>query len=365
MLKLIWKSVKKDSRGSRHFISLYIIFVKTQLIKIMEMQQLVADFTNQLREAIEIGESSNINNHSAEIKNVVISGLGGSGIGADLVGAICADQLKVPFNVNKGYFAPKYIDPSSLVLISSYSGNTEETLNVLEEVKDSGAKVCAVSSNGKVIEVSKERSFDHIQIPGGKPPRACLGYSFVQQLYVLNSLGLINDSFKSDLKKAIELLDAESDNIKAEAMKLSNNLNGKIPVLYVEDRMEAVAVRWRQQINENSKMLCWHHVVPEMNHNELVGWRIVNHDLAVVFLRNNDDFSRNQQRMELNKEVMKDYTPHIFDVFSKGESMLEKALYLIHLGDWLSVYLASELNMDAVEVKVIDKLKSSLASMEW
>ncbi|NNC94388.1 MAG: bifunctional phosphoglucose/phosphomannose isomerase [Chitinophagales bacterium] len=329
------------------------------------MNQLIASFPEQLKEAMEIGKKANIKQHDKEIRNVVVSGLGGSGIGGSLVAAICADQLKVPFIVNKGYTCPEFIDEHSLVIISSYSGNTEETLNVLKEVLKKNAKMVCVSSGGKVIEQAHTHQKDFIQIPGGKPPRACLGYSFVQQLYILKALNLINGDFEQQLLDGIHLLEQEKSFIHTEAGNLANHLNGKIPVLYIEDRMEAIAIRWRQQINENSKMLSWHHVVPEMNHNELVGWRNENQDLAVIFLRNSDDFNRNKQRMDLNMKLMHQYTSSVFEVFSKGSSFIEKALFLINVGDWLSVYLASNSEMDAVEVKVIDKLKSSLAEMEW
>jgi glucose/mannose-6-phosphate isomerase len=127
--------------------------------------------------------------------------------------------------------------------------------------------------------------------------------------------------------------------------------------------MEPVAVRLRQQINENSKALCWHHVVPEMNHNELVGWTEKNENLAVLYLRNDDDYSRNVVRMDINKKIIGQYAGDIIEVYSKGESLAEKALYLVHLGDWISWYLAELRGVDALEVNVIDFLKGELAKV--
>jgi glucose/mannose-6-phosphate isomerase len=124
--------------------------------------------------------------------------------------------------------------------------------------------------------------------------------------------------------------------------------------------MEPVAIRWRQQINENSKELSWHHVIPEMNHNELVGWRNQEDDLYVIFLRNENDYERIQQRMDINKGIISKYAKAV-EIYSKGVSHVEKALYFIHLGDWISYYIAAEKDIDAVEVKVIDYLKSELA----
>jgi len=127
--------------------------------------------------------------------------------------------------------------------------------------------------------------------------------------------------------------------------------------------MEAVAVRLRQQLNENSKILCWHHVVPEMNHNELVGWRKENNDLAVIYLRNDDDYQRNQVRININKEIISSYTNTIIEIDSKGASLIERAIYLVHLSDWISFHLATLRGVDPVEIKVIDYLKGELGKV--
>jgi glucose/mannose-6-phosphate isomerase len=180
---------------------------------------------------------------------------------------------------------------------------------------------------------------------------------------VLCGLNLISANFKSDLNKSVELLDSESANIKKDSRALAEKLIGKIPAIYAAANYEGVAVRLRQQIDENSKMLCWHHVFPEMNHNELVGWTEKHEEVAVIMLRNSDDYFRTQKRMDICKEIFRKYTPHIFEVWSKGNSQLEKAMYLIHFGDWISWYIAEIKNIDAVEVKVIDYLKGELSKI--
>lgn len=325
------------------------------------MDQLIANFTRQLKEGIEIGSRSNISKPENEIRNVVVIGLGGSGIGGNLVREFVDEELKVPFEVSKDYFIPGYVNENTLIIASSYSGNTEETLQSLEVVLERNAKVVCVSSGGKLIEIAREKGLDFITIPGGNPPRASLAYSLVQQLFILYYLELIGDQFKANLQSAITLLDDQEEDIKAEAKELAARLINKIPIIYVTTPMASVAVRFRQQINENAKMLCWHHVIPEMNHNELVGWRIKSKDWAVVLLRNSDDYSRNQQRIEINKEIIGKYAEDIIEIYSQGNSHIERALYLIHLTDWVSFYLAELREVDAVEVKVIDFLKGSLA----
>ena len=329
----------------------------------MKMNELISEFPKQLKESLEIGKKVKVSKPDKPIQNVLVSGLGGSGIGANLVGELVADEIKVPFAVNKDYFIPDFVNENTLVIISSYSGNTEETVNALNLARTKKAKIVCVSSNGKILQIASENDLDHVQIPGGRPPRASLGYSFVQQLFILKELGLISDKRINEVSKAIELIEAEEENIKKLAKDYAEKLHNKFPIIY--GTSEAVAVRMRQQLNENSKILACHHISPEMNHNELVGWRDRNNDLAVVFLRNDNDFERNKQRIEISKNIVSNYTDNIYEINSKGESKTERSLYTIQLIDWISYELAQLREHDAVEVKVIDYLKGELAKKEF
>ncbi len=327
------------------------------------MDQLVARFTEQLKEALEIGRAANIRKPEA-IYNVFVSGLGGSGIGGNFAYEFVRDELKVPFVVSKSYDIPAFVGPGTLAIASSYSGNTEETLSAMDQMLASGATIIVVSSGGKLIEIAKAKGLDYIQVPDNWPsPRACLGYSIVQQLFILHKTGLISDASIKAIESSIPMLDAELEDIQSKAHMIAQMLIGKIPVIYTTDRMESVAVRFRQQIDENAKMLAWHHVVPEMNHNELVGWRIKNDNLAVIFFRNKDDHPRNQVRIDINKEIISHYTSTLIEVYSKGNSLVERAMYFVNLGDWISVYLAELRGVDSIEVKVIDFLKGELAKV--
>lgn len=328
------------------------------------MDQLVARFTEQLKEALEIGRASNIKKPETPFKNVFVSGLGGSGIGGNFAYEFVRDELKIPFVVSKSYDIPAFVGPGTLAIASSYSGNTEETLSAMEQMLASGATIIVVSSGGKLIEIAKAKGLDYINVPDNWPsPRACLGYSIVQQLFILHKTGLISDNAIKGIEASIPMLDAEMEDIQSKAKMIAQMLIGKIPVIYTTDRMESVAVRFRQQIDENAKMLCWHHVIPEMNHNELVGWRIKNDDLAVIFFRNKDDHSRNQVRIDINKEIISHYTSTLIEVFSKGNSLVERSMYFVNLGDWISVYLAELRGVDSIEVKVIDFLKGELGKV--
>lgn len=328
------------------------------------MDQLIAEFPAQLVEALAIGRDAKLTQPTQTIHNILVAGLGGSGIGANFCIEFTSQECTVPYAVTKGYALPAYVNENTLVICSSYSGNTEETLYSLEDALAKKAKVVIVTSGGKLLAKAKELGLDYIAIPANKPsPRACLGYSFVQQLFILKFFGFISDRSIQDVDKAVALLNAEQTDIMHRARIVANGIFNKIPVIYTTDRMEAVAVRFRQQLCENSKILCWHHVVPEMCHNELVGWRQQEGKFAVLMFRNDNDFQRNAVRMDILKDVVKDYADTTIEIWSHGTTDVERAMYFVHFGDWVSFYLAELRQMDAVEVKVIDFLKSELAKV--
>lgn len=326
-----------------------------------KMDELIAGFSNQIKRAVSIGEASKLRKAKVPVRNILLSGLGGSGIGGTIISNVLRDDLKVPVVINKDYHIPSFVDENTLVIVSSYSGNTEETISAMIQAYKKGAHIVCITSGGLVKEYAEIHDIDFVQIDGGMPPRACFALSFVQLLYVLFHLDLIEDGFKHSLSNTIDRLDEEHDEIKTLARNYAEKLFGTIPVIYADAKFEGVAIRFRQQINENAKMLCWHHVVPEMNHNEIVGWRKSNEDIGVIFLRNNSDFDRNQERMDFTKNVIKQYTSKVFDIFSKGDTDIERSLYIINICDWISYYLAEINHVDAIEIDVINSLKDKLA----
>ena len=327
------------------------------------MEQLIANFPKQLEEAIEIGRATKLNFNGKVFHNVVVSGLGGSGIGGTIAAEVVSEEATTPIIINKDYFLPAFVNENTLVVISSYSGNTEETLNAMRQALEKKATVACISSGGKVIEIAKEKNLQHIIVPGGMPPRSCLGYSLTQLLFVLNYAGIISNRFEKELEKSVAVLKKEDTRIQKLALRVAKKLYKKTPVIYSATGFEGVSIRFRQQVNENAKMLCWHHVIPEMNHNELVGWVDKNKRLGVVIFRNESDYSRTQSRIENNKEVIAGCTSTIIELFSKGKSKLENSIYLIHLGDWISLYMAQLRKVDATEVNVIDRLKGALSKI--
>lgn len=329
------------------------------------MNVFIQEFPKQLKEALEIGEQAVLSKHDQPIHNIVVLGMGGSGIGGEFVAEFVKDTCSVPFLSCKGYSLPAYVGKNTLVIASSFSGNTEETLIAFEQALGRGSKIVCISSGGKMIEEAKRLDLDCIKIPAvQQPPRTCLGYSLVQQLFILNYFGFADRQCIQDLKASIALLEEHQAQIKVKATQFARKIHGKFPVIYATDRMGAVALRLRQQMNENSKILASHHVFPEMNHNELVGWREQTGSYAVILFRSGDDLERNNKRIEISKDIIGKVADEFLELDCLGDSLIEQAMYAVHLGDWITWELAEARKMDSIEVDVIDLLKRELAAAE-
>ncbi len=326
------------------------------------MKNLVQNFTKQLQEAKTIASKAIIG-PSSQINNIVISGLGGSGIGGSIVAELVSDYCALPVVINKDYHLPAFVNTSTLLIISSYSGNTEETLSAMEQGISKKAQIVCITGGGKVLELAKQHQYEFIEIPSGFPPRSCIGYSLVQLLRVFVNKGFADAKIFADLDKSIQLLDSENVSIKKQAEHIAEKLQNKIPVIYSLGSSEAVALDFVSRFNENSKMLCWHHTFPEMNHNELVGWTVNNENLVLLTCLTCFDYSRTVKRYEICKPLFQKYASEVIDIHAKGESKLEQFFYLINIGDWISCYIADLKGIDPVEVNVITHLKDALSKI--
>ncbi|RYM34160.1 bifunctional phosphoglucose/phosphomannose isomerase [Brumimicrobium glaciale] len=325
------------------------------------MDKLVAQFPKQIADAIEIASRSDLSFYKNKtFNNVVICGMGGSGIGGKMVSQLFADQSSLPIVLVQSYSVPSFVNEHSLVIGSSYSGNTEETLTAVKMANEKGATIVGVSSGGEMARFCKENHYDFIKLPGGNPPRSMLAFSAVQLINILAVAGIIDTNAIDTIAKCRHLLNDELITIKDEAKKLAKHLFKKQCMFYTDADLEFVAIRARQQINENSKRLCWHHVIPEMNHNELVGWAGGDNSFAAVFFISQFLTDRNIKRTELSQEIIGGKTENILSIHGRGKSLIEESFYFIHIIDWASLFLADMNEVDAVEVKVIDYLKGTL-----
>lgn len=325
------------------------------------MKELIAGFSGQMQKAREIGQAAKFTAPAKEIRNVVLIGMGGSAFGGELTRNFIQESCPVPFDIVRDYTVPGYVSEHTLLIVSSYSGNTEETLSALNSALPKNPKVAVITSGGKALEMAQSNGWDHVVVPGGNPPRSAAGYSVIQQLYVLKGFALIAD-FEAALEEAIELVRTFED--EDHARLIAEQIHGRIPVLYSSPALESACIRWRQQIEENSKHIAFHHVIPEMNHNELVGWKNPKdllEDSTVIVLRSSFDHPRTGIRMDICRDIFGDFADGVIEVYATGDTHLAQLFYLLHLGDWVSWHLSQLNEEDAMPVDSIDFLKSELA----
>lgn len=330
-----------------------------------DMRRLLLEFPQQIEEAVAIGKSAKIPLRGAAIKNVVVTGLGGSAIGGDILRSYAAGELGLPFIVNRYYELPAFVGKESLVIVSSYSGGTEETISAHHDAKKKKAAVIGISTGGETQELCRKFKQPFVKIPKGYPPRAALGFSFFVPLLLLTRLKLL-PSKEKEIRETVKLLTKKA---KVYAMlkdtnpayALAKQLYNKLPVVYSSsEAFDAVNVRWRGQLAENAKVLAFGHVLPEMNHNELVGWKVLQrhmHDMAVVFLRDKGEHARVRARMEITRSIVSEFAGRVLSAESDGSSKLARIFSLVQLGDWTSYYLALLNGIDPTPVRIIDYLK--------
>ncbi|HHV63118.1 MAG TPA: bifunctional phosphoglucose/phosphomannose isomerase [Firmicutes bacterium] len=327
----------------------------------------------QCQEAWEIASRVDVPGGFAAARNIVVAGLGGSAIGGDLLRTLVASELNIPVVVSRDYELPGFVDRDSLVVASSYSGNTEETISSYLAARAKGAKILCITSGGKLAELAADDGVPVIKIPGTLVPRAALGYLFIPMIVVLGKLGLIRDK-AGDLAEAVDVLaelrrvlGPESPEHVNQSKRLAAKMLNKIPVIYGSSGWPGTAaLRWKCQINENSKTYAVSNIFPEMNHNETVGWGApgdIAGQLYVVLLRDKGDHPRVQKRMEITKSLMSSASG-IDEVWSTGKSELARLLSLIYVGDFASAYLAFLYGVDPTPVAAIDYLKGELAKVK-
>jgi len=324
------------------------------------MIEIIDDLPQQIEEAIDLGSAADF--EFKGIKNVCIGGMGGSSIGGELLKVLSEKYSKIPFSVVRDYELPGFVGSKTLMIIVSYSGNTEETLSLMDQVGNK-AKILCVTSNGIVEDRAKKENLPLISIPKGYPPRGAIAFLFFPVLEVLRKSGIINLK-KEDIDETISILSDNSETAKAWAEEISGKLKEKLPFVYSLYDFGVIARRWCTQINENSKSLAHFAVFSELNHNEIVGWENPKEILKRIFifiLRDREESDQMKKRIEITTELIEDVAGEIMNVYAEGKSRLAKMFSLIQKGDYLSFYLARNYKVDPLPVKRIQELKRRLA----
>jgi len=331
------------------------------------MKKLIESFTLQLADALKIVQSVDLVRPGSDIRNVLITGMGGSGIGANLVESLTFGRVPIPITVSKGYNIPQFVGPHTLFIACSYSGNTEETLSTIHKAMLKRAHIICITSGGKMLELAKEYNLLWIKIPGGSnTSRGHVGYIMISLLSALYHTNLIGAAFIKETENAIEYINRGEKAIQSEAELMAKKLKGKLPVIYCDERLKAMATRFQNQLNENAKQFAHVNTFPEMNHNEIAGWQfpeVVLQHAQVVYLYSDHDHERVEKRMEICRPVFEKRSNTIIDIVAEGASLLEQYYYLIHLTDWISFFLSKENGVESAPVEAIDQLKEELSKL--
>ena len=323
------------------------------------MREIIYSLPEQIAEAAQYVPDLSFDRH---YDRVLICGMGGSGISGELLAAV---YPAINIVSSKDYDIPAFVGNNTLAILVSYSGNTEETLSNYRQLSRNKMDTVIISSNGKLYA---KKSKHKIRVPKGLPPRGALGYLFTPLPIILYHARLIGEDPRKELDGLSNFLCKKREGIEKKSRRLAKKLVGKLPILYADSStFVPVANRWRCQLNENAEILVHCNVIPEMNHNEIVGLgrpKKFNDDTILVFLNDPGAHPRNKLRRRLLKVLVKKELRCMMDIDPQGRSTIQRMFWTIMLGDFISYYLALEIGVDPMRVDRIEHLKKKLTGMK-
>jgi glucose/mannose-6-phosphate isomerase len=337
-----------------------------------DMLGMTEDFPNQCREGLRLGDELKLDDsYRIEYNAIVGLGMGGSAIGSDLLGAIYADELRVPSVTVRDYRLPHWVGPRTLVVGVTYSGDTEETLAAFGEARTRGARVIGVTSGGEMARICGKDGLPCVIVPGGQPPRASTGYLLMSLVAVAERLGLIASQSEAR-EECLGILEAQSSEYGRHSLHLAGDrhrpkelaglLFGKVPVIYGgTPGLGVIAYRWRTQFNENAKVFAHSDELPELDHNEIVGWQLGRKLLphhCIVVLTDPAAPDRMKLRLDITRDVL---GVEVYQETARGKSSLARHLSAMYTGDFTSIYLAFLNGVDPFDIGPINELKKRLA----
>jgi glucose/mannose-6-phosphate isomerase len=307
------------------------------------------------------------------IQNIVVLGMGGSGISGQVVAAAFNDELPVPLAVLNQIRTPAYVGPNTLAFAMSYSGNTEETLSMARSAVSCGAQLVAVSSGGELEALAREANGLHIACPPGYLPRAAIGALVAPLCTVLFRLGLAPGAHalllraQEQLAKRRAVCRPEVEGVANPARELARQIGRTIPLIYGGGALGAVAAyRWKCDVNENAKAPAFWNTYPELDHNEICAWGqhgdVTRQLISVIELRHGFEHERLRLRFDATREIIDECVHQVLAVEAQGEGRLAQLLDLMYVGDWTSCYLALQNDVDPGPIDAIFALKDKLAA---
>ncbi len=317
----------------------------------------VLGIPDQLRDALWRIESARL--QPADAAGLMVCGMGGSAIGADLAAAALGDRLTRPLIAVRGYALPSWATPEWTVLCSSYSGNTEETLACFDAAEALGARRVVASTGGSLVERAREAGLPVVGLPGIFQPRAAVAYMFTIVAEVAALAGAA-PRVHTEIDAAAAFLEREAESLQARAAAIAAQLEGAVPVVYGADLTAPVARRWKCQINENAKFPSFFSELPEADHNELCAWGAPGAGFAAVFLEDSDQHPRVRRRFELTAATVAADGAAAVRVETVGETRVARLLWATMLGDLVSLELARARGVDPLPVAAIERFKQAM-----
>jgi len=335
-----------------------------------DMIKMISSMPDQLEEGISIGKSADLMGLETEtFHSLILAGMGGSAIAGDLLKSLLISEIQIPFIVQRNYRLPCFVNKKALVICSSYSGNTEETLSAFEDAQAGGSHIIAISTGGKLAVKAVANKVPMIALPEGLPPRAALGYSFASLMHILWRLGLCGNADEDVITAARAMRDRhplyrpESEN--NPALELARKIRGRIPIIYAgQDSLDAVAARFKGQVNENAESLAYTGVFPECNHNEIVGWGGLNgikDKFVAIIIKDPGDHKRVLKRFEIVGEYLRSQGIEVVELVTEDGPEISRLFLMIQLIDYCSYYLALLNGVDPYTIEAIDNLKRKLS----
>lgn len=303
-------------------------------------------------------------------ESILVTGMGGSAIGGDILRTWLSDYLPIPISVSRDYHLPAYANNRTLVFAVSYSGNTEETLSSFMEAVQRRCMVIGISSGGSLQKFCQELKIPFVKLPENMPPRTAIPYLFFPLVIAMEKLGALKGR-REEIAESLTVLRKIREDIKPEsptprnmAKQIALQIKGTAPVVYGFGSFESVALRIKTQFNENSKVPAKCGVFPELNHNEIVGWggpKELTKIFSIILIRDSDEPPEIKARIDLTKETaLKGKVGKILELYAKGRSKLAKMLSTMYIGDFASVYLAILYEVDPTTTEVITRMKEEL-----
>jgi glucose/mannose-6-phosphate isomerase len=342
-----------------------------QALDVNHMLRFTSELPMQLREGWQNAAAVKLPAAYREVTHILILGMGGSAIGGDLLRTLVASRCPLPIDVNRGYHLPAWVGPQTLVIASSHSGNTEETLSALSEARTKNFPLAAITTGGELAARASAWGIPLIQYRYPSQPRAALGYSFTSLLAILVRLGFVPDPAQ-ELEEAITILTTQrstmTENVPQAgnpARQLAAQLVGCLPVIIGAGVLGVVARRWASQMNENSKTWAYWQELPEADHNAIVGNRFPADGigrLSAIFLTTPDEKPRLALRRKATADLFMGAGINSRTISAQGMSPLARMFSLISLGDYVSCYLGLAQDADPTDITPITRLKMILAA---